>query len=129
MRVERALELQRIGAAAFEAGAMSRRERGRLIQKEQFRVTLAPNLAAPTLEFANAGDPLPARPAAARKRAIRIVKAAAAIAHQSAARSGGDEFAEGIDPVLQRTRRAHCVEAGKTPGSALTLASPVTSTP
>ena len=46
-----------IRAAALEAGAMTSGQRGRLIEKEQLGIALAPDVAVAALEFEPAADP------------------------------------------------------------------------
>lgn len=50
-------------AAAFKAGTMAGGQRCHFIKKEQFRVAVSPDLALAALEFTQANDPAPRRPA------------------------------------------------------------------
>jgi hypothetical protein len=75
-------------------------ERGRLIEKEQFRVPSTPDVMMPTFELRDATDPLPRRPAASGKRLRISMKSAAAISHEEAACVRGEELAEWIDTIL-----------------------------
>ena len=113
-------ERLRVGAAADEARPVAGGERRRLVEKEQLGVAVAPDAAMAALERADAGDPLPRRPAATAERLVGAMEAPAAVAHQRAARGDGDERAVGIDAVLQRPRSVHCAlaaqrRAGATP--------------
>jgi hypothetical protein len=94
----------RVAAAAFEARPVPGGQRSRLVDKKQFSVEAAPDIATATLEGKHAADPLPRGPAALCKGARVGVKPPAAITHQSAARRIGKKLTERIDAILQR----HC---------------------
>src|SRR5690606_33054866 len=51
-------EGQRMRAPALETGPMTGRERGHLVEKEQFGVAVAPDATPPVLEIEPAADPL-----------------------------------------------------------------------
>src|SRR5580698_10051995 len=91
-------------AAALEAGAVPGGEGGRLVEEKQLRVILAPDVAAPSLEFADANEPVLGLPAAAAQSPIVAMQPPAAITHEAAAVSDRAQFAEGIDAILQRAR-------------------------
>src|SRR5712692_6215486 len=91
-----------VAAAAFEAGPVPGRERGRLVQKEQLGIAVAPDRAMAPLESRHATDPLAGNPAPRAERAIVAMQPAAAIAHELAAGGNGDELAERSDAVLER---------------------------
>src|SRR5229473_1028701 len=89
-------------ATAEEAWAMSRRERGRLVKKEQRGPAAASHhLAPPAFEFADASEPRPAGPAPRQGFRCGVVDDAAIAGEQSAMR-GSDDVACWRDPVLQR---------------------------
>src|SRR6478672_8794743 len=74
-------------AAAEEARAMSRRERGRLVEKEQLGPAAAAHHLAPaSLEFADAGKPCLARPAPRQRLCCGIVDDAAVAGEHPAMR-------------------------------------------
>ena len=99
-------------------------ERRRFVEEEQLGVARAPDVAPAALEFADAGDPLPARPAPPPERLVVAVEAAAAIAHQRAARrrraqsspNGSTRFGSGRD-ALDRARLDCAGATGATPGA------------
>ena len=89
------------GAPALEARAVAGRERHRLVGEEsRCRPRSRPSPA--TLEFADADDPAPRRPAALQALRV-VVQPAAAVAHHLAPRAHRMEVAERIDAVLQRS--------------------------
>ena len=87
-------------AAAFEAGTVPCCKRRRLVEKEQFGIKPAPDVAVAPPEIEHAEDPSPRYPAPRRQRLCRSVKAPAAITHEQAARRGDKEFSERVDTVL-----------------------------
>src|SRR5207244_2612339 len=89
-------------AAAFEAGPVPGRKRGRLVEKEQLGIAAAPDRAMAPLESRHATDPLAGNPAPRAERAIVAMQPAAAIAHEQSAGDNGDELAERSNAVLQR---------------------------
>jgi hypothetical protein len=91
---------QRVRAAAFEAGPVPGRERGRFVEKEQFGIEAVPHVAAATPEIEHAANPLPRHPAPRCQRLCGGMQAPAAIAHEQAARRRGKELSERIDAVL-----------------------------
>src|SRR5438270_7565695 len=90
----------RVGAAAFETGAMTGSKRRDFVEKEQVRVAVPPDLVPPSLERQHATDPLPRGPAPFAQCLVVAMKAPAAIAVQRAARRRGDQLAEWRDAVL-----------------------------
>src|ERR1700686_4884664 len=81
---------------------MSRRERGRLVEKEQLGpAAAAHHLAPPSSEFADASKPRLARPAPRQGLGCGIVDDAA-IAGEHPAMRRGDNVAQRCDAVLQR---------------------------
>jgi hypothetical protein len=91
-----------IVAAAEEARAVPGRERGGLIEKEQFGPTAAAHhLAPPAAELTDAGEPRLARPAPRQRFGCGVMNDAA-IAGQHAAMRGGDDVAGRRDAILQR---------------------------
>ena len=89
-------------APALEAGPVPGRERGHLVEEEQFGVVAPPDIALAALETQHAADPLPAGMAALAERAIVAMEFAAAIAEQRSARLAREQFTEGVDAVGQR---------------------------
>ena len=90
-------------AAAVEARAVSGRERGRLIEKEQFGpAPRGHHVAAAAAEFANASDPRLAAPAPVQQRLRRRIMDDAAIAGEQAALRRRDDLAGRRDTILQR---------------------------
>src|SRR5712671_1971894 len=90
-------------AAAEKARAVPRGERGGLVEKEQFGPAATTHHLAPASpEFADAGKPRLARPAPRQQGLGSGVMNDAAIAGEQSAMRGGDDFACGSDPVLQR---------------------------
>src|SRR5260370_10230713 len=97
---------ERVAAAAEEARAMPRRQRRRLVEKEQFGpAATAHHLAPPSPEFADANKPCLAGPAPPQQGPGRGVMNDAAIAGEQAAMGSGNDVAGGRDAVLQR--RSH----------------------
>src|SRR5882672_3223645 len=91
----------RVVAAAEEARAMPGRERGCLVEKEQFGpAAAAHHLAPPSPEFADTGQPRLAGPAPVEGFGGGIVNDAA-IAGEYPAMRGGDDVAGWGDAVLQ----------------------------
>src|SRR6266404_1799316 len=81
-------------AAAEEAGAVSGRECGCLVEEEQFGpAAAAHHLAPPSPEFADAGDPRRGGPALVQQGLGRGVMDDAAIAGEQAAMWRGDDVA------------------------------------
>ena len=70
---------------ALETGAVTGRQRGRLIEEEQFGITHAPNVSVPSFEIEAATNPSARNPAACTKGARVAMEAPAAIAEQQAA--------------------------------------------
>ena len=99
---ERRRESLCIRPPALEAGAVTGRQRGRLIEEEQFGITRAPNVSVPSFEIEAATNPSARNPAAGTKGARVAMEAPAAIAEQQAARRIGKESTEWIDAVGQR---------------------------
>src|SRR5882672_10839687 len=90
-------------AAAEEARAVPRGQRGRLVEKEQLGpAASAHHLAPASPEFADAGKPRLARPAPRQQGLGCGVMNDAAIAGEQSAMPGGDDVACGSDAVLQR---------------------------
>src|SRR5271166_6117952 len=87
---------------AFETWAVAGGERGRLVEKEEFRIAAAPDLAPSPAEFAHADDPAPVRPAPRAERPVIAMEPSAAIAHHRPARRDGMKRAERIDAILKR---------------------------
>ena len=98
-------EAFRVPAPAFETGPVAGGERRHLVEEEQFGVAVAPDVALAVFEIEPAANPLPRGPAARAERLALVMQPPAAIAHQRAARGRGEQFAEGIDAVLQRHGR------------------------
>src|SRR6266536_1884201 len=92
---------ERVATAAFEAGPVPGRKRGRFVEKEQLGIAVLPNRAMPSLELGDAADPLAGNPAPRAERAIVAMKPAAAVAHEQPAGGDGDELAGRSDAVLQ----------------------------
>jgi hypothetical protein len=88
-------------APAERTWAMTGRERGRLVEKEQLRELprLLERFAVPAAKLKTAGDPAPGRPGAANPTAL--VVQAAAVTVNEAARGVRDQLAERRDPVLE----------------------------
>ena len=120
-------------APALEAGAVAGGERGRLVEKKELGVAIAPHLAPAALERADADDPAPRRPAPSAQASDRRDAAARrdcpssrrARRRREIRRTGRRDFAAaGIRaaPVASglAARRAGC---------ALACASPTVSTP
>jgi hypothetical protein len=84
---EQQCKLFGIFSAALEARPMTCRKRRDLVEKKQFRVAFAPNVAMPILEIESAADPSPGDPTAHCELSLRIMQPPAAIAHQGS--SGG----------------------------------------
>src|SRR5260370_34420905 len=59
-----------VAAAAFEAGPVSGRKRGRLVEKEQLGIAAAPDRAMASLKSRHAADPLAGNPPPSAQRAI-----------------------------------------------------------
>src|SRR5205814_5725378 len=83
-----------VAAAAFEAGPVPGSQRGRLVEKEQLGIAVAPNRAMTLLELRDAADPLARGPAPRAERAIIAMEPAAAIAHEPSSGRDGDELSE-----------------------------------
>src|SRR5476649_2619974 len=84
---------QRVGAAAKEAWPVPRRERGRLVEKEQLGPAAAAHYGAtPAPEFADAGNPGLGGPALAQQRLRCWVVNDAAIAGEQSAMPRRDDF-------------------------------------
>jgi hypothetical protein len=81
---------------------MTGRQRGRLVEEEQFGITGAPHISVPPFEVQAATNPSARDPAASAQGALVAMEATAAIAEQQAARSIGEETAERIDAIGQR---------------------------
>src|SRR5580704_16028758 len=88
--------------AALEARTVAGGERGRLVEEKELRVISDPDVAAPSLEFADADEPVVGLPSAAAQRPVVAMQPPAAIAHHAAALGDGVQFAERIDAILQR---------------------------
>src|SRR5262245_46282344 len=61
-----------IFSAALEARPMTCRERRNLVEKKQFRIAIAPDVAIPVLELEPATDPRPGDPTARCELSLRI---------------------------------------------------------
>src|SRR5258707_1149189 len=104
----------RVVAAAEEAGAMPRRQRRRLVEKEQLGPAApAHHLAPPASEFADAGKPRLAGPAPRQQGPGRGVVNDAAIAGKQAAMWRSDDVAGRRDAVLQRHKQLAHSSAAK----------------
>src|SRR6185437_4959956 len=92
-------ELLGVRAPALETGPMTGGEGRHLVEKEQFGVIAAPDVAMSAAEIQHAADPLPRYPPT-RGQTLRVgMEFAAAIAHQRAARGRGEQIAERINAV------------------------------
>ena len=85
-------EGQRMRTPAFEAGPMTGRQRGHLIEEEQFGIAIAPDTALAAFEIELAADPLLRRIAAIAEGAVIAVDVSAAIAHEQTAHGVRDKF-------------------------------------
>ena len=118
-------ERLRVLAPAFEARPVAGRERGRLVEEEQFGVALAPDLAMTVVEI-RARQQIHCRDTQRRRVSVRSsrVDAPAAVAHEQAARGIGEQFAERIDAILQRHAATRSESRNKQHVSCLDLGSP-----
>lgn len=94
-------ESLRIRPPALEAGAMTGRQRGRLVEEEQLGIAGAPDVSMPSLEVEATTNPSARNPASRTEGAVVAMEPSAAIAEQKAARSIGKKIAERIDAVGQ----------------------------
>src|SRR6516164_2557579 len=76
--------------------------RGWFIEKKQLGIEPAPHVALALLKTRDTADPLRRYPTAAREPLRIGMKSPAAIAHEQAASRRDEQFAEWIDPILQR---------------------------
>lgn len=77
---ERRREGLRIRAPALEAGPVTGRQCGRLVEKEQFGIARAPDVAMPSLEVEAATNPTTRDPASSAEGPVGVMEAPAAIA-------------------------------------------------
>jgi len=85
-------------------------QRRHLVEKEQLRVTVAPDPPPTPFEIQPAADPRPARPAPTTEALFIFMNAAAAVAHQQSPRRAGEQVSEGIDTAGER--HGNCEPAG-----------------
>jgi hypothetical protein len=93
-----------IFSAALEARPMTCRERRNLVEKKQFRIAIAPDVAMPVLELEPAADPGPGDPTARCELSLRIMQPPAAIAHQGTSAWRRNQLSKRRHAVWQR----HC---------------------
>ena len=92
-----------LGTAAFKTGPMPARERGGLIQEEEFGIKAGLHeLAAPALEFQTADDPALAGPLPVFQCTVFPVEAAAPVSHEAAPFGHCMQQPERISAVLKR---------------------------
>ncbi len=91
----------RVLAPAFETRPMTGGQRGRLVEKEQFGVIAALNVALPAFEIEHTANPLPRGPATFCQCFSVGMETPPAVAEQQAARRHCDQFAQWVDAVLQ----------------------------
>src|SRR5262245_10560900 len=101
---EQQCKLFGIFSTALEARTVTCRKRRDLVEKKQFRVAIAPNVAMPTLELESAADPGPGDPTARCELSLRIMQPPAAIAHQGSSARRRNQFSKRRYAVWQ----GHC---------------------
>ncbi len=125
-------ESHRIRVAAFEARAMSRRKRRRLVEEKKFGITVAENLSPAALEAELATDPASrGKTPLPEREGERIVKAPSPIAEHRPPFRRRDDLAERRHPVLQRHgvakwsgRRSQAISNEKSRSAGFTAAGP-----
>jgi len=103
----RSREIPKSFPLAFEAGPVAGGQGSRLIEEEEFGVFAGGHqLPLPSIELGQAVDPALAD--VMSNDLLVIVMEAAAIAHELPARAVGNQFPEGVDPVLPGSIPAGC---------------------